>query len=284
MLKRAKAKGIPHFHIFGEVADPDFQPGRLALHTRRDKLPAVLDFGFKVGALRSFAGGEPTEIWRNFFAQDVLYEGGTAAAQQLPTFLSNHDQGRFAYYVRQAFPKASDDEVLDRVMLAHVLMFTARGVPTIYSGDEQGFAGDGIDQDAREDMFPSQTAVYNDNKLVGTTATTVDSNFGTAHPLYRLIAQLAQVRADSSALRRGATVLRASEDKPGLLAFSRIVGGKEVLVALNTSDQAIERNVVVETGSTRFSALAGACPVTASAPGSVHVSLPAFGYAVCDAR
>ena len=169
-------------------------------------------------------------------------------------------------------------------MLAHVLMFTARGVPTIYSGDEQGFAGDGIDQDAREDMFASQTAVYNDNKLVGSTATTAESNFGTAHPLYKLIAELSRVRAETPALRRGATVLRASEDKPGLLAFSRILGGKEVLVALNTSDQPIERNVVVETTSSHFSALAGGCPVTATAPGSIHISLPAFGYAVCDAR
>ena len=35
-------------------------------------------------------------------------------------------------------------------------MLTARGVPTIYYGDEQGFVGDGGDQDAREDMFASQ--------------------------------------------------------------------------------------------------------------------------------
>ena len=48
---------------------------------------------------------------------------------------------------------------------------TARGVPTVYYGDEQGFTGDGNDQDAREDMFPSKTAVYNDNDLIGTDKT-----------------------------------------------------------------------------------------------------------------
>ena len=53
-------------------------------------------------------------------------------------------------------------------MLGHVLMLTARGVPTIYYGDEQGFVGDGDDQDAREDMFASRVAVYNDNELLGT--------------------------------------------------------------------------------------------------------------------
>ena len=283
MQARARARGIPNFHIFGEVANDDFNVGYLAQHTRRDNLPTVLDFAFKQGALRSIAGTAATEIWRDFFSQDVLYEGGEARAIQLPTFLGNHDQGRFAFYVRQAFPKASDEEVLERVMLGHVLMFAARGVPTIYSGDEQGFAGDGGDQDAREDMFPSRTAVYNDNKLVGSSATTAQSNFDAQHPLYRLIGQLSQVRRNSPVLRRGSTIVRATGDEPGLLAFSRILDGREVLVAINTSTKPVSGNVQVEVGSARFSALAGSCPLAASAPGSVRVTLPALGYAICDA-
>ena len=284
MLERARAKGIPNFHIFGEVANDDFQPGLIAQHTRRDKLPSVLDFAFKQGVLRTIAGEAPTDVWRDFFSQDVLYEGAEAAASQLPTFVGNHDQGRFAFYVRKAFPDASDDEVLKRVELAHVLMLASRGAPTIYYGDEQGFAGDGGDQDAREDMFASKVAVYNDNKLVGTNATTAQSNFDTAHPLYKLIRELADMRKGNSALRRGSTVFRAGEKGPGLLAFSRILDGREVLVAVNTSTKTIERNVLVETSSQAFTTLAGACPATASAPGSVRISLPPLGYAVCDAR
>ena len=283
MQERARANGIAHFHIFGEVANDDFQPGYLAQHTRRDKLPTVLDFAFKQGALRSIAGGAPTEIWRDFFSQDVLYEGGEATALQLPTFLGNHDQGRFAFYVRQAFPQAGDEEVLDRVILGHVMMMTARGVPTVYYGDEQGFAGDGGDQDAREDMFPSRTAVYNDNQLVGSAATTAESNFGTGHPLYRLIRTLADIRKAHPALRRGSTVLRHAGDEPGLLAFSRLHDGREVLVLLNTSTRAVSGNVQVETSSTRFTALAGGCTTTAQASGSVAVTLPPLGYAICDA-
>jgi glycosidase len=284
MLARARARGIPNFHIFGEVADDDFQPGKIAQNTRRDKLPAVLDFAFKQGALRSIAGTSATEIWRDFFSQDVLYEGGEAAAVQLPTFLGNHDQGRFAFYVRKAFPQASDQEVLQRVMLGHVLMLTARGVPTIYYGDEQGFVGDGGDQDAREDMFPSRTAVYNDNDLLGTRATTAQSNFDPAHPLYRLIRQLSVIRIREPALRRGATVLRAAGDEPGLLAFSRILDGREVLVAINTSTRPVAQTVVVDVDSSHFTALAGHCPARAPAPGSVRITLPPLGYAICDAR
>jgi glycosidase len=284
MLKRARARGIPNFHIFGEVADDTGQPGKLAKHTRRDKLPSVLDFAFGVTAIKTVSGEWPTETWREFFDQDVLYEGGESAAKQLPTFLGNHDAGRFSTFMRKALPNASDEEMLKRVALGHVLMMTARGAPTIYYGDEQGFLGDGNDQDAREDMFVSRVAVYNDNKLVGTSATTARANFDTAHPLYRLIRELSDMRKANPALRRGSTVFRAGEDEPGLLAFSRILDGTEVLVAVNTSTKPIERNVVVETSSQAFTTLAGACPSNAAAPGSVRIALPPLGYAVCDAR
>ena len=284
MLERARAKGIPNFHIFGEVADDTGQPGKLAKHTRRDKLPSVLDFAFGVTAIKTVSGEWGTETWREFFAQDILYEGGEAAATQLPTFLGNHDAGRFSTFMRRALPNASDAEMLQRVALGHVLMMTARGAPTIYYGDEQGFLGDGNDQDAREDMFASQVAVYNDNKLIASTATTAQSNFTTGHPLYKLIRELSDMRKKSAALRKGATVFRAGSETPGILAFSRLLGDREVLVVVNTSTKPIEANVVVETSSQRFTALMGNCPAAASAPGSVRVSLPALGYAVCDAR
>lgn len=284
MLERARAKGIPHFHIFGEVADDTGQPGKLAKHTRRDKLPSVLDFAFGVTAIKTISGEWPTESWREFFAQDALYEGGEAAAMELPTFLGNHDAGRFASFIRRALPNASDDEILKRVALGHVLMLTARGAPTVYYGDEQGFAGDGGDQDAREDMFASKVAVYNDNKLVGTSATTAQPSFDTAHPLYKLIRELADIRKSRPALRRGSTIFRAGEDQPGLMAFSRVLNGHEVLVAVNTSTKTIENNVVVETSSKEFTTLAGTCPSHATAPGSARITLPPLGYAVCDAR
>jgi hypothetical protein len=78
-------------------------------------------------------------------------------------------------------------------------------------------------------------------------------------------------------------LIRATADEPGLLAFSRILDGREVLVAINTSAKPVTGNVQVEVGSNAFSALAGSCPVRASAPGSVRVALPPLGYAICDA-
>ena len=144
--------------------------------------------------------------------------------------------------------------------------------------------GDGNDQDAREDMFASKVAVYNDNNLVGSNSTTARSNFDTAQPLYKLIRELSAVRRANPALRSGSTVFRAGSEGAGLLAFSRIFNGREVLVAINSSTKPIEANVVVETSSLHFVRLAGSCPTAASAPGSVRISLPPLGYAVCDAR
>ena len=65
-------------------------------------------------------------------------------------------------------------------------MYLSRGNPVIYYGDEQGFIGDGGDQLARQDMFPSQVAEYNDDDLIGTDATTRRVELRPAHPLYRV--------------------------------------------------------------------------------------------------
>jgi glycosidase len=283
MQARARARGIPNFHIFGEVANDDFNTGFLAKHTIEDKLPTVLDFAFKQAALRSLASGQPTEIWREFLLQDVLYTGGKATARQLPTFLGNHDQGRFAFYVREGNKNASPEELLARVKLGHVLMFTWRGVPTVYYGDEQGFVGDGGDQDARETLFPSKTAVYLDNDLLGTDRTNAQENFDTNHPLYRLIGELSRIRTGNVALRRGDTRLLAAEDAPGLLAFSRSAPPEEVVVAVNTSAQPITRTVAIAADITGLASLAGPCPAVPVAPGTVRVTLPAFGHAICRA-
>src|SRR3712207_9130856 len=78
-------------------------------------------------------------------------------AYQLPTFLGNHDMGRIGFFIRQANSGAAEDEVFARDRLAHELMYFSRGNPVIYYGDEQGFVGDGGDQDARQDMFPSRS-------------------------------------------------------------------------------------------------------------------------------
>jgi glycosidase len=288
MLACARSVGIPHFHIFGEVSMDDVDPAHTAVNTRVDKLPSVLDFSFLWAVRDVVAKGGPTDELAKLFRADALYEGGAPAALQLPTFVSNHDSpGHIGAAIRLARPSASAGEVLERDMLAQAMLLTLRGVPTIYYGDEQGFAGKaGGDQNARQDMFPSKVASYNEDSLIGTTATTAQSNFNPNHPLYREISELAHIRTSHRALTRGLQVIRFADDKPGLFAVSRFDpdNGREMLLLFNTSTAPIRQSVRVDTRSTRFEALAGSCPLTASAPGSVAIELPPLGYAVCDAR
>jgi len=279
MRARAKARGVPNFHIFGEVFDAD--PAILASHTRVDKLPAVLDFAFQAAVTDVVLGRTGTDRLARVFAADPVYEGGEAAARRLPTFLGNHDMGRIGWFALKANPGIGDDELLSRVSLANALMMTARGVPTIYYGDEQGFTGDGDYADSREDMFESQVASYNDNRLIGASAKGPRSAFKTDGVLFGRIAELAKLRVATPALRDGRQVTRFAGDKPGLLAFSRLLGKTEVLAVFNTADQPLKANIPVEAASVGWRALHGACAEAAAAPGSYTIELKPLDYMIC---
>lgn len=283
MLEIAKAEGIPNFHIFGEVYKDSPDNGYIAQYTRRDGFPAVLDFAFQYAVTQAVSGEKSPEVLTHMFDGDVLYEGGEDAARTMPTFLGNHDLGRFSTLLKQKQPGISREELLARVKLGHAIMMTLRGSPVIYYGDEQGFVGDGNDQAAREDMFPSLTDSYNDNQLVGTEATTAADNFDTAHPLYRLIAELAALRKAHPALARGKQIVRSYHLEPGLFSVSRFDpnDGTEYLIAFNTSNKAIRANGRIGYQATSLQTLAGTCPAAVTAPGSVALDLPALGWAVC---
>ncbi len=282
MLRRARASGVPNFHIFGEVAAEGVDVAQLARHTRVDRLPSVLDFGFAGAVNLTVAGNAGTDVLGRLYADDGLYDGGVPAALRLPTFTGNHDFGRFAYLVRKARPEATSEEVLARVKLSNAMMFLLRGVPVVYYGDEQGFIGHGIDQDARQTLFASQVPTYNDQELLGSTRTTAVENFDATHVLYQQIAKLAALRKQHAALRRGRQVLRAQSRTPGLFAASRIDNaGREILVAFNTSTAPLVAQVEVGTNMKKVKSLIGRCAASVSAPGTLRVEIPALGYIAC---
>lgn len=286
MLETATAEGIPNFLIFGEVYSDSPNSGYLAQFTRRDGFPATLDFAFQAAVREALGRNKAPSVLVDMFDGDVNYEGGEEAALKMPTFLGNHDMGRFSTLIKADNPDITQDELLARVMLGHAMMMSLRGSPVIYYGDEQGFVGDGNDQAAREDMFPSRTASYNDNDLIGTDATTAVSNFDEQHPLYRLIGDLAQLRQSHLALRSGKQVTRSYTDKgPGLVSFSRFdpETGEEYLLAFNTSSDAIVVNGTIGYQAQAIEGLHGTCPTAVSAPGSVALTLPAFGWCIARA-
>ena len=211
VLAFARAHGKREFFMFGEVFDTT--KSFTSHFTTTDRMQAVLDFPFQAAAQGFAASSAPTDDLRAFFAGDDWYTDADSNVYQLPTFLGNHDMGRIGRFVEVANPDAADAELLARDRLAHELMYLSRGNPVIYYGDEQGFVGDGGDQDARQDMFPSQVATYNDDDLIGTDATTAVSNFDPTHPLYRAIGKLARLTQQHEALRDGAQIHRLVVDR-----------------------------------------------------------------------
>jgi glycosidase len=282
ILQYAKAHGRPDFFMYGEVFSGDVP--FVSHYTTEGRLQAALDFPFQ-GTARGFASqSQPTNNLRDLFAADDYYTDADSNAYQLPTFLSNHDIGRFGRFLQQDNAGASDAELLRRDRLGHALMYFARGMPIVYYGDEQGFTGDGGDQDARQDMMPSQVPSYNDDDLIGTNATTAADNFDRNHPLYQTLNQLAGVRQAHEALRRGAQIHRYSSDTAGIYAFSRIERDQliEYIVAANNAETQQSATFKTFSPNERFSAVypAGGGSLTTDANANITVTVPPLDVVV----
>jgi alpha-amylase len=282
VLEYARAQGKSEFFMFGEVADTS-KP-YTSLFSTRDRMQSVLDFPFQAAAQSYAANSGPAEALADFFADDDLYTDADSNAYQLPTFLGNHDMGRIGRFIAVANPGASDAELLARDRLAHELMYFSRGNPVIYYGDEQGFTGDGSDQLARQDMFPSRVAEYNDDDLIGTDATTAESNFDRDHPLYRRIARLATLTRDHPALRNGVQQHRYAADGPGIYAFSRMAREeqREYVVALNNSEAEQTASIPTWAESRRFDRVygSGRSSLSTDARGRLRVTVPPLSAVV----
>jgi alpha-amylase len=284
----ARSQGIRDFYMFGEVAE-DFDVGITSHYPIHDGVQGVLDFLFQMASV-DFAGKSlPTNTLRDFFLKDDWYTDGDSNAYNLPTFLGNHDRGRIGMFVRNGNPGAGEDELLRRDKLAHALMYFSRGNPVIYYGDEQGFTGAGGDQDARQDMFPSQTAVYDNsdglNDNIGSDETPTDDNFDRTHPLYRWIKRLARVTERHPTLRDGAQQHRYSTDEAGIYAFSR-VGEREYVVALNNAESRASASIPTYMRSTKWEKVFGRGPDRAWSgwDRKLDVTLPALSAVVYRAK
>jgi pullulanase-type alpha-1,6-glucosidase len=273
--------GNDDFFAFGEVYDTD--PRMMSTYTTQGGLDATIDFGYQQAAV-AFAKGKETTGLRDFFAGDDYYTDTDSNAYSLPTFLGNHDMGRVGRFLAET---SSGEELLERDKLAHALMYLTRGQPVVYYGDEQGFTGDGGDKDARQDMFASQVASYNDDDLIGTDATTAEENFDTDHPLYREIAALAELRGTYPALTDGAQLHRYASGKPGVYAFSRISAeeNREYVVVVNnaTTEQSATFDTLMTRGTFKQVWPATGSTMKSDRESRLDVTVPALSAVVLRA-
>lgn len=268
----------PDFFMFGEVYDAD--PVKLSPYVRDTDMSSVLDFTFQSSAV-SFASGNSAKGLQSLYAGDDWYTTPDSSATALPTFLGNHDMGRVGYML-QSTPNA-----LERDLLAHDLMFLGRGQPVVYYGDEQGFAGTGGDKDARQTLFATQVASYqNQNLITGATAGSVD-RYDPSAPVYERIADLAALREAHPALVTGAQIERHADSGAGVYAFSRVDRTEKVeyLVALNNTAAAKTVSLTTLTESASFAPVYGTTTgISTDAAAAASVTVPALSAVVYRAN
>lgn len=291
ILAYAAEQGNPNFFMFGEVYDA--RPSYLSTFTTSGKLPSVLDFGFQGNVRSVFAGTGATNNLRSFFDADDYYTDADSNAQELMNFAGNHDMGRIGSFIQVDSTDDSDADKLSRSQLSHAFMFFARGIPVIYYGSEQGFAEDDSklevdpeevgDQGARENMFASQVDVYNNNKLLGTSATTADENFDQTHPLYTSIKSYSDLYKAHKALRRGKHVSRYSTDAAGIYAFSRVDADEQIeyLIAFNSAKET--KAITIDATSASYTKLYPSGDALNAASNQVTLEVPALSFVVYKA-
>jgi glycosidase len=225
--KRLSAEGKNNFIQFGEAFDGGDQ--LLGSYTQPGMLDSVLYFSqhytvfqqvFEYAKQPGMQQGtaQIQQLWAN---QTVNY--GTTAQpggigippyKALVNFIDNHDVARFL------FDSQGDTDALKNAL---TLLYTEAGIPDLYYGTEQNFAG-GNDPDNREVLW--------------------NTNFDTSNDTFTHIAKLARIRRTYAALRRGDTAVRWSsthvgtEQDAGIFAFERTggdAGNSYALIVQNTN-------------------------------------------------
>ncbi len=283
IMKAAKAAGEPDFQIFGEVYNSD--PLQQMTYVRDQGMPNVLDFPFQTAAA-GYAAGTTGALGVSYrLGQDDYMRLPDGSDPEPPTFLGNHDMGRAAQQILAQKPGLSPAELLKRVELGYELMYFTRGAPVVYYGDEVGMIGTGGDQQARQDMFPTQVTDWQTQDRVGSPAIGTGSSFDdTTNPIELLLPQLSTLRADNPALESGATFIRYSHH--GVLATSRIdtAAKREYLVLTNSGTGSAKITFPTSTPSSSWSVLFGGISGQATgANGKMTVTIPAIGAVVLEA-
>jgi glycosidase len=284
ILAAARAAGVPDFQIFGEVPLTDAVD--LSTFVRDRGLPNVLDFPFQ-DAAAGYAGGSTGALALAHRLEDDDYFRLPDGSDPAPaTFLGNHDMGRAAFQISQHGYGVGGDALLQRTLLGYDLLYLLRGAPVVYYGDEVGMIGTGGDQQARQDMFPTQVAEWQTQPRLGSPPIGTGSSFDvTDNPIEIRLRKLAALREQNPALATGATLVRAARGP--VLAVSRIDASarREYLALFNGGTTPVRLSVPTSTPSSPWTSLFGdSGPLTSDAGGRVDVTVPPEDALLLEAR
>ncbi len=280
----AAEAGRPEFFLYGEVFSSD--QILLSRYTTELGMHGVLDFIINGGLTFYVAEGLDASTLAEVFDRDDWYTDTDSNASMLVKFFGNHDKGRMGRSIFTANSRASDEELVQRMALGFDLLFLTRGVPVVYYGDEQGFAGTGGDQQARQSMFPSVTPDYVDQPTIGSGSTPADDNFDEGHPLFNRVSELTAFRAAHPTIVTGAQIVHEPEGP--VFAMSRVDRTERieyVVVANNATEPAQANVAALSPANTTFSAIWGiGGELTSSDSGLLTVEVPPLSTIVLRAE
>jgi glycosidase len=290
ILAAARTVGIPDFPVFGEIFSTDDQ--YVSSFVRDRGLPEALDFALQDAASGFAAGTTNARAIRSRLDDDDYYRTPSGRAPTPPTFLGNHDMGRAALQVKSK--GSSDAQLLHRVLLGYDVLYLLRGAPVVYYGDEVGMIGRGGDQQARQDMFPTQVAEWRMQDRVGSPPIGTGSSFDvTDNPIQQRLRELANLRDQYPALSTGASIVRYASGR--VLVVSRIdettraagrqpesyrAGlGREFVAAFNAGTTAARVTVPVASTAS-WERVFGSATATSAGSARVTLSIPAISSAL----
>jgi glycosidase len=269
---KAKAAGVKDFEVFGEVFVTDAI--ELSSYPRDRGVPNLLDFPLQDALVRYAAGTAGAKGIQARLDDDDYFLTSSGAMPTPGTFLGNHDIGRVGRLIRDQ-SGATANELLQRVELAHSLLYLLRGAPIVYYGDEVGIIGRGGDKEARQDMFPTQVRAWRTEERVGSPPIGTGSSFDVVrHPVGEHLRLLGALREANPGLATGGSTVRTATQ--GLLVVSRFDrAGRELLTVFNAGKTTARLAVRTATPSSAWvELLAGAPPLASSATGTVSLVVP----------
>jgi glycosidase len=241
MREYALSIGKRNFFTFGEVADDEDKIARYTGRFAGDEddlfgVDAALDFPLNSvlpGVVKGIAGNPPSNLVGLYENRRRVHRGGHEegvvitsqgeASRFFTTFLDNHDRHNRYRFIDPDDPNRFDDQV----SMGVGCLFALQGIPVLYYGTEQGLHGSGTsDRAVREALWGKP-----------------GGGFDTQDPFFQAVQAIAAVRANQPALRYGRQYFRqisgsgvefgVSQTAPGIIAVSRILNDREVVVVAN---------------------------------------------------
>lgn len=247
MREFALTLGKRNFFTFGEVYDNEETIARFIGRNggagEGFGVDAALDFPLFYqlpgGAKSLIDVGALREVFQARKRQEAeLLSSHGEAGRFFVSFLDNHDQ-----HERVQHP----DTPAEQVTLALALLFTLQGIPCLYYGTEQGLSGT-VDANGQPDPGANESSR---EALWGKPGA-----FSAATPIFGQIRALADLRGGELPLTFGRLYFREVSGNGtdfghpagsgGVVAFSRILVDREVLVVANTGGQRFAGAAIVD--------------------------------------